>query len=247
MLKELAPGAKAKLIISIDMDSYYAVRKELDGLVQTYKVGTGYTTCLGNNNILRNDPFVFIDEKYHNTPGPVRKAAYELTFMGAKMFTVMAEGGVDMMKAAVEGVNEGVIVKRKRRPIVLAATVLTTESAVPRSSHFAGQSVEQAVYQMAQDAAEAGLDGVVCSGHEVAAVRRAAKLHPGFLAVVAGIRRKGDDPGKQKRIMTPTEAIEVGADYLIVGDPICNTKQRRIQATAFLAEISDALYMKQGV
>lgn len=154
---------------------------------------------------------VFADTKFHDIPNTVAGAAREIAKLGVAIFNIHASGGAAMMRAAKEAVAGSSI-------RLIAVTVLTSLddgdlAAVGQRGPAAAQAV-----RLAELAQTSGLDGVVCSAHEIAVIREACG--PDFLLVVPGIRRAGGDMADQRRVMTPAEAARAGADILVIGRPI---------------------------
>ena len=156
---------------------------------------------------------VFLDLKLHDIPNTVAGAMKALMPIGAAILNVHASGGAAMMRAAAEAAAT-----TERRAKIIAVTVLTSleDRDLPQVG-VSGTALEHAV-RLAVLAKDSGLDGVVCSPHEIAAVR--AACGPGFLIVTPGVRPAGGEPGDQKRVMTPKQATDAGADILVIGRPI---------------------------
>ena len=156
---------------------------------------------------------VFLDLKLHDIPNTVAGAMKALAPIGAAILNVHASGGAAMMRAAAEAAGTG-----EHRAKIIAVTVLTSldDRELPEIG-VSGTALEQAV-RLAVLAKESGLDGVVCSPHEIAAVR--AACGPEFLIVTPGVRPAGGALGDQKRVMTPKQAVDAGADILVIGRPI---------------------------
>jgi orotidine-5'-phosphate decarboxylase len=156
---------------------------------------------------------IFLDLKFHDIPNTVAGAVRAAAGLGGDILNVHAAGGPAMLKAAGEAARA---VNPKIK--VIAVTVLT--SLADGDLDLVGQrgpAAEQ-VLRLAGLTRESGLDGVVCSAHEIKALR--AKLGPDFLLVVPGIRPKGSDLGDQQRVMGPKEALDAGASLLVIGRPI---------------------------
>jgi orotidine-5'-phosphate decarboxylase len=151
---------------------------------------------------------VFVDCKLHDIPNTVERAAANIARLGVAMMNVHALGGETMMRAAWEGADRGASAAGVRRPLVIAVTVL--------SSH-AGEDLASPA-SLAFEAKVSGLDGVVVSGEDVEDVRAACGEE--FCLVVPGIRPAGSNGHDQVRVLTPAEAIEKGADYLVIGRPL---------------------------
>jgi orotidine-5'-phosphate decarboxylase len=156
---------------------------------------------------------VFLDLKLHDIPNTVAGAMKALAPIGVAILNVHASGGAAMMRAAAEAL--GTV---ERRAKIIAVTVLTSleDRDLPQIG-VSGTSLEQAV-RLAVLARESGLDGVVCSPLEIAAVR--AACGPKFLIVTPGVRPAGGELGDQKRVMTPKQAVDAGADILVIGRPV---------------------------
>ncbi len=151
---------------------------------------------------------VFVDAKLHDIPNTVERAAANIARLGVAMLNVHALGGDAMMRAALEGAARGADRGGHEMPAVIAVTVL---------SSMAGEELASPT-SLAFEAREAGLDGVVVSGHDVRAVREVCG--DDFCLVVPGIRPAGANGDDQVRVLTPSAALEAGADYLVVGRPI---------------------------
>lgn len=157
---------------------------------------------------------VFLDLKLHDIPNTVRRAMSALAKLGVDMVNVHAAGGSEMMKAAREGLDAGDV-----RPSLIAVTQLTSTSpAMLRNELLINTPMEETVLRYAENACNSGLDGVVCSPLEAAAVKE--RCGAGFLAVTPGIRFASSAADDQKRIMTPQAAFAAGADFIVVGRPI---------------------------
>lgn len=158
---------------------------------------------------------IFLDLKLHDIPNTVKKAMAVLSRLDVDMVNLHAAGTRAMMEAALEGLTR----PDGSRPLLLAVTQLTSTSGERmRDELLIDRPLDQVVMAYAKNAAEAGLDGVVCSPLE------AGKVHQvcgeGFLTVTPGIRFAGSDAGDQVRITTPQRARELGSDYIVVGRPI---------------------------
>ncbi len=158
---------------------------------------------------------IFLDLKLHDIPNTVRKTMKVLSALDVDMCNVHASGTVEMMKAA----REGLVRPDGSRPILIAVTQLTStsEEAMHRDLLVEG-SMREVVTHYAQNAKEAGLDGVVCSPLEAGYVKEACGSS--FIAVTPGIRFAGSAADDQTRITTPERAREIGSDYIVVGRPI---------------------------
>ena len=189
-----------------------AIRPYVGGL----KIGLEFITACGPEGVRRIVEIglpVFADVKFHDIPNTVAGASRALANLGTQIFNVHTSGGEQMMRDAAAAAR-AVDPKVK----VIGVTVLTSiDDAVIDSVGQRGPAAEQVV-RLARLAQLSGLDGVVCSAHEIAPLREACGTD--FLLVVPGIRPAGADLADQKRVMTPTEAHRAGADILVIGRPI---------------------------
>ena len=158
---------------------------------------------------------IFLDLKLHDTPNTVRKAMKVLSALDVDMVNVHAAGTVAMMKAALEGLTRA----DGTRPLLIAVTQLTsTSEETMQKELLIGAGINDTIVRYAQNAREAGLDGVVCSPLEAAMVKNACG--EAFLTVTPGIRFADAAADDQVRITTPARAREIGSDYIVVGRPI---------------------------
>lgn len=185
--------AHEKLYVKVGMELYYAEGPSI----------ISYLKDCGHS--------IFLDLKLHDIPNTVESAMRVLANLGVDMTNVHAAGGVEMMKAARRGLGADAV--------LIAVTQLTSTSEEQmRSDQNIQTSLQDAVIHYAQKAAQADLDGVVCSAHEVALIKGATRSD--FVCLTPGIRPAGDDLGDQKRVMTPAEAARIGSDYIVVGRPV---------------------------
>ena len=182
---------------------------------------------------------IFLDLKLHDIPNTVKKAMAVLAGLGVDMTNLHAAGGIDMMRAAIEGLTvDGV-----RRTKCIAVTQLTsTSEARLHDELWISHSMEDTVLHYAENARTAGLDGVVCSPWEAGAIHE--RLGADFATVTPGVRFADGDAGDQVRIATPAKAWQLGSDYIVVGRPITKADNpaaayRRCVAEFSAAEISE--------
>ncbi|RYL95393.1 orotidine-5'-phosphate decarboxylase [Sporolactobacillus sp. THM7-4] len=159
---------------------------------------------------------VFLDLKLHDIPHTVNRAMRGIARVGADMVNVHAAGGSEMMKAAIEGLEEGATGKR---PICLAVTQLTsTDQVMLENELLIEHPIIDVITRYSELAYRSGLDGVVCSAWEARKIKAQTSEH--FLAVTPGIRLQSDRADDQKRVATPAQAKELGSDYIVVGRSI---------------------------
>jgi orotidine-5'-phosphate decarboxylase len=216
-----------------DLPRALALAESVKPYVGGLKVGLEFISALGPDAIRRVVDVglpVFADVKFHDIPNTVAGAARAIAGLGIAMFNVHASGGEAMMRAAAEAVAPWT-----PRPLLIAVTVLTSlDDAVLESVGQRPPAPEQ-VGRLATLTKQAGLDGVVCSAHELATVR--AACGPDFLTVVPGIRPAGAAAGDQKRVMTPKEAVAAGANILVIGRPITGASDPAAAARKIAEEI----------
>lgn len=158
---------------------------------------------------------IFLDLKLHDIPNTVKKAMAVLSKLDVDMTNVHAAGTVDMMKAALEGLTR----PDGTRPLLIAVTQLTSTSEERMQNELLiNASINDTIVKYAKNAAEAGLDGVVCSPLEAGMVKEACSSS--FMTVTPGVRFADGDVGDQVRVTTPEKAKEIGSDYIVVGRPI---------------------------
>ena len=180
-----------------------------------FKIGKEFFTRLGPQGVataLQGAPF-FLDLKFHDIPNTVAGALRSAAALGPFMVNVHASGGPAMLKAAAAAVAEGA-----PRPLLIAVTVLTSLDDADLAAVGQQGPAEAQVLRLARLARDCGLDGVVASPREIAALR--AACGPDFTLVIPGVRPAWAAAGDQKRVMTPAEALGAGADYLVIGRPI---------------------------
>lgn len=220
-------SAKEKIILALDVsDVKYAIEMvdKFKDYVEVFKVGLELFTAGGPavvEEINRRDKKVFLDLKFHDISNTVIKAALNATRLGAYMFNLHASGGLEMMRRCKEAVVDLCLKENIRRPKLLGVTVLTGLSQEALKGELGIQhSLRTHVKQLSKLSREAGLDGVVASGHELALLR--SHFGKGFLIVTPGIRTSWSPPDDQKRTMTPKQAIREGADYIVLGRAVLN-------------------------
>lgn len=161
---------------------------------------------------------VFLDLKFHDIPNTVAAACAAAADLGVWMVNVHCCGGSAMIAAARERLERTCQGSGRRAPYLIGVTVLTSLDAADLAAVGCPGDPAERVLALARLGRDAGLDGVVCSPREAAAVRDA--LGPDFLLVTPGVRPAGSETGDQKRVMTPAQALAAGADYLVIGRPI---------------------------
>ena len=165
--------------------------------------------------IKRRGHKIFLDLKLHDIPNTVKKSMAVLSKLDVDMTNLHAAGTIDMMKAALEGLTR----EDGTRPILIAVTQLTSTSEERMQNELLiNASINDTIVKYAQNAKEAGLDGVVCSPLEAGMVKNA--FSKDFITVTPGVRFADGEVGDQVRVTTPEKAKEIGSDYIVVGRPI---------------------------
>ena len=197
------------------------------------KLGLEFFLANGSDGVrLIDGRPVFLDLKLHDIPNTVAGAVRAVLPLRPAMLTLHAAGGAAMIAAArAEAETVGAA-----RPILLAVTVLTSLDAEALHATGVAGGTRQQVLRLARLALDAGADGLVCSAHEVAVLR--AAIGPGPVLVVPGIRPAGSDRGDQARTMTPREASDAGADWLVVGRPITQAADPAAAAAAIVTDLA---------
>jgi orotidine-5'-phosphate decarboxylase len=213
-------------IDTTDVHRAAALARDLTGAIGGVKLGLEFFCANGHEGVLRiaeHELPVFLDLKLHDIPNTVGNAVRALAPLEPEVLTVHAGGGRAMMAAAKEAAPPGTK--------VVAVTVLTSLDERDLTECGVNGSAAEQVERLTQLARSAGIDGIVCSGAEVAAARQS--WPEGFL-VVPGIRPEGSDTGDQKRVVTPRQAVEDGASILVIGRPVTEAT-RPVQAAADIA------------
>jgi orotidine-5'-phosphate decarboxylase len=179
---------------------------------------------------------IFLDLKLHDIPNTVAKSIHALMPLRPKIMTIHTAGGSAMMKAASEAATLAAKNEGCERPIIIGVTILTSLDNEDIEAIGFQNKVSMQVVKLARLAKESGLDGVVCSPHEIKLIKESCGAD--FKLVVPGIRPAGSDTGDQKRVMTPEEAVSLGADYLVIGRPITKSDNPAQSAQLIANEIN---------
>lgn len=219
---------------TVDVGAARNLVGKVSGLIGGIKLGLEFFTANGSEGVRRVMDGaalpLFLDLKFHDIPNTVAGAVRGISGLEPAFFTIHAGGGAAMMKAAVEAAQG--------RSKVLAVTILTSLSEADMKPLGIGGSVADQVKRLADLAQASGIDGLVCSPHEVAMLR--AHLGPGMTLVVPGIRPRGSAADDQSRTLTPAEALAAGADHLVIGRPISAAADPAAAARAIVASLAEA-------
>jgi len=230
------PGASARerLIIALDVPTQTEALKlvrELSPQVGFFKIGLQLYTAGGPEivrAILATGAKVFLDLKLHDIPNTVGKAVESAGRLGVQMLTIHLSGGEEMIRAAIDG--------QQHNMSILGVTVLTSASEQTLRETGVSGKISNHVLRLAKLGVTTGIDGVVASPHEIQMLR--AEFGDQMKIIVPGIRPTWSEAGDQKRVMTPREAFQNGADYLVIGRPIIAHPSPRAAVAKILGELS---------
>ncbi len=237
-------NVRDRIIVALDVDSASraaAIVSELNGRVGAFKVGLQLFTAAGPEfvrELTASGTKVFLDLKFHDIPNTVAKASVEAARLGVWMFNVHASGGSEMMRTAVKEVDAVCMEEGIEPPLMIGVTVLTSSDSETMSEIGVDSDIEAQVVRLARLAAESGLDGVVASPLEVAAVRSAV-ADTKFLTVTPGIRPFSATTDDQKRVTSVSRALAGGSDYVVIGRPITQAANRVEAVEAIIREATE--------
>ncbi len=225
MTSSPAPAPEHRILVGIDTPNVSHARtlaNALTGLVGGIKLGMEFFNANGSNGVRdvtgSGKAPLFLDLKFHDIPNTVAGAVRATVPLQPMILNVHASGGPAMMRAAQEAAKSTADDLGIPKPLLIAVTVLTSLDADDLDAvGQKGPAAEQAL-RLATLTQECGLDGVVCSPHEITAIRNVCG--PEFKLIVPGIRPAGSVTGDQKRVMTPKDAVDTGADWIVIGRPI---------------------------
>ena len=229
---------KNKIIVALDFDSSSRALNFVDNLdpkLCRLKIGKELFTAAGPNLVeamIEKEFDVFLDLKFHDIPNTVASAVQVAADLGVWMLNVHISGGSTMMQSA----KDAILSHRDRKPILIGVTVLTSITSTELSEIGIDSDLKDHVIKLAKLAYQSGLDGVVCSAEEAKLLRNS--MPADFILVTPGIRREQDAAGDQKRVITPSQAIRNGSDYLVVGRPITQAASPSAALAAFNSELA---------
>ena len=229
-----------QLLVALDVNTAADARglaDRLRGVAGGFKIGSRLFSSHGPGiveELAGRGDRVFLDLKYHDIPSTVRAAVSAVTRLGVWMVNLHASGGSAMMRAAREAADQEAARSSRPSPLVIAVTVLTSFTDTALQEIGVGGNIAGQVERLASLAQAAGLDGVVLSPNEIAAIR--ARCGAGFAIVTPGIRGPGEAKDDQSRTMSAAEALAAGANFLVVGRPIIAAPDPRAAAERLAAE-----------
>ena len=229
-MSEAPEELRQKLCLALDVDDLVAANRlarDLKPYFGVVKIGLELFTAVGPDAIgtmIDQGYKVFVDLKLHDIPNTVERSAQVLGSLGASYLTMHAHGGAPMLGAGVTGLHEGAANAGLPDPVAVAVTVLTSDSDAP----------EHIIPKRVRVAAEGGCQAIVCAVGDLADVRT---LTPRLIKVVPGIRPEGAPADDQVRVGTPQEALDEGADLLVIGRPITRADDPVQAATDLVASV----------
>lgn len=231
-------SVSSPILVALDypsLEGALEMASALDPSACRVKVGKELFTRCGPSIVeaLHNKGFdVFLDLKFHDIPNTTANAVAVAADMGVWMVNVHASGGARMMEACAEK-----LANRHDRPLLIAVTILTSMQEDDMKGIGLDCSPLEQVLRLANLSQQSGLDGVVCSSLEVSPLR--ASLGKDFKLVTPGIRPSFASADDQKRIMTPSEAVQAGSDYLVIGRPITKAAEPMLALSRILDELAE--------
>ena len=226
---------------SADLDGVRGVAQSIAGAVDGLKLGLEFFTARGPDGVREIAKLglpIFLDVKLHDIPSTVAGAIRSLAPLAPYYLTLHAGGGEKMLRAAREAAHDEAARLKLTPPRLLAVTVLTSLDEGDLARHGVAGPVGEQVVRLAELARRAGIDGIVSSPREIAAIR--ATCGDGFDIVVPGIRPGGGATQDQKRVMTPGEAVRAGAIALVIGRPITGAADPAQAAAEIRREVDAA-------
>jgi orotidine-5'-phosphate decarboxylase len=233
---------KNPIIAALDVPSAEQALKlaeQIAPAVGAFKIGKELFVSAGPDIVKRvraTGASVFLDLKFHDIPNTVARAVAAAIRLDVQMITLHASGGGEMMRAAEQSARDTAQALGLPVPLVLGVTVLTSSSSETLAETGCEADTEKQVLRLAQLAVKSGVRGLVCSPLEIAALR---KILPGEVQLVTpGIRTGSEKADDQKRTLSPREAMQAGANWLVVGRPIYAAENPRLAAETILASLT---------
>ena len=230
---------KNPIILALDVNSVtkaLSIISDLKDHIGGVKLGMEFFNSFGPDGVREVSKFdipIFLDLKLHDIPVTVYKTLKTLMDLDIAIINVHSSGGKDMLEAAVKARNES----DNKSVKLIAVTVLTSLDDKDIKEIGYKEKSEDLVLRLASLAKESGLDGIVCSAREISLIKR--KLGEDFILVVPGIRLDEDNKNDQKRIMSPKNAIDEGADLLVIGRPITESNDPKNTINKILKNIKN--------
>ena len=230
------------IIVALDLptaEQAIALAEQVAPAVGAFKIGKELFTAVGPDIVRRiraTGASVFLDLKFHDIPNTVAKAVASAVRLDVQMLTIHASGGSEMMRAAEESVQKTAAQAGLNAPLVLGVTVLTSSDANTLAEIGCEPNPGKQVERLAKLAVNSGLRGLVCSPLEIAMLRQV--LPASVQLVTPGIRTGAEQADDQKRTLSPREAMDAGASWLVIGRPITAAPNPREAAEKILASLN---------
>ena len=245
-MKNVAEGSigfmRNPIIAALDLptaDQALALARQIAPIVGAFKIGKELFTAAGPDIVKRireTGAAVVLDLKFHDIPNTVARAVASAVRLDVQMLTVHASGGSEMLRAAEESAQSTASQSGRNAPLVLAVTVLTSMDARALAEVGCDSNVATQVERLATLAVKSGLRGLVCSPQEIVGLRQ---ILPGHAQLVTpGIRTGSEKADDQKRTLTPKQALDAGANWLVIGRPIYAAADPRAAAEGILASLT---------
>ena len=230
------------IIVALDVPTAEAALKLVEQLAPVsggFKIGSELFTSAGPDIVRRireRGALVFLDLKFHDIPNTVAKSVASATRFDVQMLTIHTSGGLEMMRAAEASAQQAAKADGRAAPLVLGVTVLTSSNGGTLAETGCEPDVVAQVERLASLAVKAGLRGLVCSPLEIVALRKILPAH--VQLVTPGIRTGAEKADDQKRTLSPREAIQAGASWLVIGRPIYAAENPRAAAEKILKSLT---------
>ncbi len=230
------------IIAALDVpapDAALKLARDLAPVVGAFKIGSELFTSTGPDivrKIRETGASVFLDLKFHDIPHTVAKAVAAATRLDVQMLTIHTSGGAEMMRAAEESAQQTALQSGRTAPLVLGVTVLTSMDGNALAEIGSDSNVGRQVERVASLAVKAGLRGLVCSPLEISGLRQLLPAH--LQLITPGIRTGAEKADDQKRTLSPREAVDAGANWLVIGRPIYAAANPRAAAESILKTLA---------
>lgn len=230
------------IIVALDVptaEQALALARDVAPAVGAFKIGSELFTAAGPDIVRRvrdTGASVFLDLKFHDIPNTVAKAVASAVRLDVQMLTVHTGGGSEMLRAAEQSAQQTASQSGRNAPLVLGVTVLTSMDSNALAEIGCDANVGRQVERLAGLAVQSGLRGLVCSPLEIAGLRQF--LPAQVQLVTPGIRTGTEQADDQKRTLTPREALEAGANWLVIGRPVYAAPNPRVAAEAILSSLA---------
>lgn len=230
-----------RIIVALDVgnkEEAFRLVKQLEQ-AEIFKIGLKLFTFEGPSLFSKMKALrkkIFLDLKLHDIPNTVAEAVKAGVRHGVHMMTLHASGGREMLSRAAEAAASEAENKRIAKPLLLAVTILTSLKDTELKAIGMIENVEAQVLRLAELARKEGMDGIICSPREIEIIRR--EIGEDFIIIVPGIRPAWAAAHDQKRIMTPSQAIQKGANYMVIGRPILEASSPQKAFSKILEELN---------